>query len=90
MDEIKAVVNGSSTGVLIAGSPGTGKTALILQLVEHSCFGRRREQIPPPEIYADNNDDKDKSANPSIQASIQITNEKVLRNKRKRIFVFCF
>lgn len=29
-------------GILISGSPGTGKTALILQLVEYSCFGRKR------------------------------------------------
>lgn len=29
-------------GILISGSPGTGKTAFILQLVEYSCFGRKR------------------------------------------------
>lgn len=29
-----------SSGVLVTGLPGTGKTAFILQLVEHSCFGR--------------------------------------------------
>lgn len=27
---------------MISGCPGTGKTALILQLVEYSCFGRKR------------------------------------------------
>lgn len=32
-------------GILISGLPGTGKTAFILQLVEHSCFGRHREPI---------------------------------------------
>lgn len=32
----------SISGVLITGSPGTGKTAFILQLVEYSCFGRKR------------------------------------------------
>lgn len=31
---------GSSGGVAITGLPGTGKTAFVLQLVEHSCFGR--------------------------------------------------
>ncbi|XP_046487873.1 protein TANC2 isoform X1 [Neodiprion pinetum] len=77
MDELKAMVTGSSSGALIAGCPGTGKTALILQLVEHSCFGRRREQIPPPEIYADNNDDKNKLGDPLIEASIQTTNDKI-------------
>lgn len=30
------------SGILITGSPGTGKTAFILQLVEYSCFGRKR------------------------------------------------
>ncbi|XP_055907983.1 protein TANC2 isoform X2 [Eupeodes corollae] len=30
-------------GVLINGNPGTGKTALVLQLVEYSCFGRRKD-----------------------------------------------
>lgn len=30
----------TNRGVIIAGAPGTGKTAVILQLVEHSCFGR--------------------------------------------------
>lgn len=31
-----------SSGVVITGLPGTGKTAFVLQLVEHSCFGRLR------------------------------------------------
>lgn len=30
------------SGIIVSGSPGTGKTALILQLVEYSCFGRKR------------------------------------------------
>lgn len=29
-------------GIIISGCPGTGKTGLILQLVEYSCFGRKR------------------------------------------------
>lgn len=33
----------TSPGVLLSGNPGTGKTALVLQLVEYSCFGRRKE-----------------------------------------------
>ena len=27
-------------GVIITGTPGSGKTAIMLQLVDHSCFGR--------------------------------------------------
>ncbi|XP_066156295.1 protein TANC2 isoform X3 [Euwallacea fornicatus] len=42
MDE---VIDSSSPGILVTGSPGTGKTALILQLVEYSCFGRRKEPV---------------------------------------------
>ncbi|CAH1104284.1 unnamed protein product [Psylliodes chrysocephalus] len=41
--EIEDVINSSSPGVLLTGNPGTGKTSLILQLVEYSCFGRRKE-----------------------------------------------
>lgn len=32
-----------TSGILINGKLGTGKTAIILQLVEYSCFGRRKE-----------------------------------------------
>lgn len=35
-----------SRGILLSGSPGTGKTAIILQLVEYSCFGRRYQMTP--------------------------------------------
>lgn len=30
-------------GVAIIGGPGTGKTSAILQLVDYSCFGRRKD-----------------------------------------------
>ncbi|CAH1176220.1 unnamed protein product [Phaedon cochleariae] len=43
--EIENITGSSSPGVLITGNPGTGKTALILQLVEYSCFGRRKESV---------------------------------------------
>ncbi|KAJ0183116.1 hypothetical protein K1T71_001092 [Dendrolimus kikuchii] len=40
--DMEKALESSSSGILISGSPGTGKTALILQLVEYSCFGRKR------------------------------------------------
>nr|CAD7398124.1 unnamed protein product [Timema cristinae] len=39
----EALGTSQQPGVLVVGGPGTGKTALVLQLVELSCFGRRRE-----------------------------------------------
>jgi len=41
--EMEESLGSASLGVLITGSPGTGKSALILQLVDYSCFGRRRD-----------------------------------------------
>lgn len=41
--EMEESLGSASPGVLISGSPGTGKSALILQLVDYSCFGRRRD-----------------------------------------------
>ncbi|XP_063381580.1 protein TANC2 isoform X1 [Cydia fagiglandana] len=42
MKDMEKALESSSSGILIAGGPGTGKTALILQLVQYSCFGRKR------------------------------------------------
>ncbi|CAB3254478.1 unnamed protein product [Arctia plantaginis] len=42
MRDMEKSLDSSSAGVLISGCPGTGKTALILELVEYSCFGRKR------------------------------------------------
>ena len=33
----------TNRGVIVAGVPGAGKTSIILQLVENSCFGRAGE-----------------------------------------------
>lgn len=41
-----AISTTESAGILINGNLGTGKTALILQLVEYSCFGRRYDNYP--------------------------------------------
>ncbi|XP_076632083.1 zinc-RING finger and ankyrin repeat domain-containing protein rolling pebbles isoform X3 [Colletes latitarsis] len=77
LHEVESVVNGSSPGVLISGSPGTGKTALVLQLVEHSCFGRRREQLLPSEISEEPEEKEKTGCTPALHASIRNTNEKV-------------
>ncbi|XP_037951151.1 protein TANC2, partial [Teleopsis dalmanni] len=53
--ELSNVLTATETpGVLINGNPGTGKTALILQLVEYSCFGRRKDTLSadPDGIYS--------------------------------------
>lgn len=43
--ELSNIISTTETqGVLISGTLGTGKTAIILQLVEYSCFGRRRDE----------------------------------------------
>lgn len=39
-DITSALQSSQSSGVVVTGLPGTGKTAFVLQLVEHSCFGR--------------------------------------------------
>ncbi|CAK9795133.1 Protein TANC2 [Anthophora plagiata] len=77
LQELESVVNGSSPGVLISGSPGTGKTALVLQLVEHSCFGRRREQPLSSEISEEGEEKEKISCSSALHASIRYTNEKV-------------
>ncbi|XP_017764984.1 PREDICTED: protein TANC2 isoform X2 [Eufriesea mexicana] len=77
LQELESVVNGSSPGVLISGSPGTGKTALVLQLVEHSCFGRRREQPLASELGEEIGEKEKTSCTTALHASIRYTNEKV-------------
>ncbi|XP_043199546.1 protein TANC2-like isoform X2 [Amphibalanus amphitrite] len=37
----RVLLNSPSRGCVLAGGVGTGKTAVLLQMVEHSCFGRR-------------------------------------------------
>ncbi|XP_050543251.1 protein TANC2 isoform X2 [Daktulosphaira vitifoliae] len=45
MQDIDNTLHSESPGVVITGLPGTGKTALLLQLVEHSCFGRHKSNF---------------------------------------------
>ncbi|XP_026815658.1 protein TANC2 isoform X3 [Rhopalosiphum maidis] len=44
-DISKAMLHDQSSGVVVTGLPGTGKTAFVLQLVEHSCFGRLKSNV---------------------------------------------
>lgn len=89
LHELESMINGSSPGMLISGSPGTGKTALILQLVEHSCFGRRREQLKPLEVSEECNE-KEKQGNATLQANIRYTNEKVFIKLMFFLSLMCF
>ncbi|XP_011864855.1 PREDICTED: protein TANC1 isoform X3 [Vollenhovia emeryi] len=75
LHELESVINGSSPGILLSGSSGTGKTALVLQLVEHSCFGRRKEQPRSAEVSEEC--DETEKQNATLRANIQHTNEKV-------------
>ncbi|XP_057330319.1 protein TANC2 isoform X3 [Microplitis mediator] len=78
LQELETVIKGSSPGVLMTGSPGTGKTALILQLVEYSCFGRRREQSLRAEIAECDEDLPDKQIPVTgFEQSIKNTNDKI-------------
>lgn len=48
IQQLSNILLGTDTRViLLNGQPGTGKTAFCLQLVEYSCFGRRRMQQQP-------------------------------------------
>ncbi|XP_076032588.1 zinc-RING finger and ankyrin repeat domain-containing protein rolling pebbles isoform X3 [Oratosquilla oratoria] len=44
----------TNRGIVITGSVGSGKTAAILQLVEYSCFGRKREESIYQDPYSKN------------------------------------
>ncbi|XP_039314116.1 protein TANC2 isoform X3 [Solenopsis invicta] len=77
LHELECVINSSSPGILISGSPGTGKTALVLQLVEHSCFGRRRKHSTAAEMSEECNEREKQNTNVILQTNIRHTNEKV-------------
>lgn len=42
-----AIAVNECRGILINGSLGTGKTMFMLQMVEYSCFGRKKDSIIP-------------------------------------------
>lgn len=43
--DLAEVLESQDQGIIISGNPGTGKTAMVLQLVDYSCFGRRHEPL---------------------------------------------
>lgn len=49
-----ALMHSNSSGVVVTGLPGTGKTAFVLQLVEHSCFGRLKSNRKYLAAYSSN------------------------------------
>ncbi|XP_076309260.1 protein TANC2-like isoform X3 [Tachypleus tridentatus] len=44
LKEIEQVMSSDSNGVVLTGGPGTGKTAITLQIVDHSAFGSKKEE----------------------------------------------
>ncbi|XP_058796841.1 protein TANC2 [Phymastichus coffea] len=73
LQELKNLIEGSSPGALISGSPGTGKTALVLQLVDHSCFGRKR----PSQHDADEERPESSLTFSSSHINVQQSNDKI-------------
>lgn len=57
----------------MSGNPGTGKTALILQLVEYSCFGRRKE----PVYQSIHSPERSRSPQSTVYGPIDLVSEKV-------------
>lgn len=43
--DLGEVLESQDQGIIISGNPGTGKTAMVLQLVDYSCFGRRHDPL---------------------------------------------
>ncbi|KAK4881567.1 hypothetical protein RN001_004886 [Aquatica leii] len=85
--EIEDIITSSSPGVLLTGNPGTGKTALILQLVEYSCFGRRKEPAYQSKIQHVT----DRSLSPqSIYYQIDLVSERIRQLSGKVVgYHFC-
>ncbi|XP_065220330.1 protein TANC2 isoform X3 [Planococcus citri] len=78
-------------GILITGLPGTGKTALILQLVEHSCFGRHREPIyKQVDLHTINGKDRPTSSSQySIYCQTNLVSER-LKDLASRVVAYHF
>ncbi|XP_049811721.1 protein TANC2 isoform X1 [Schistocerca nitens] len=74
--EMEDALASSSPGVIVSGNPGTGKTALILQLVEYSCFGRRRDPAYQQDPYVCNGKDRPQGSQ-SIYCQINLVSERI-------------
>ncbi|XP_075222893.1 zinc-RING finger and ankyrin repeat domain-containing protein rolling pebbles isoform X4 [Lycorma delicatula] len=77
--QLEECLGGPGAGALITGLPGTGKTALLLQLVEYSCFGRRREPTYKQDLYTCNGKDRPspQSGSQSIYCQINLVSERI-------------
>ncbi|XP_054264581.1 protein TANC2 isoform X4 [Macrosteles quadrilineatus] len=77
---LEEVVSAAGPGALVTGLPGTGKTALLLQLVDYSCFGRRREPTYKQDVHMYNGKDRPAtSPTPpqSIYCQINLVSERI-------------
>nr|CAD7458980.1 unnamed protein product [Timema tahoe] len=72
----EALGTSEQPGVLVVGGPGTGKTALVLQLVELSCFGRRREPSYQQDSFTCNGKDRP-GGSQSIYCQINLVSERI-------------
>ncbi|KAL0269173.1 UNVERIFIED_CONTAM: hypothetical protein PYX00_006985 [Menopon gallinae] len=77
--EMEEVLGSNHPGIIIYGQPGTGKTAVILQLVEYSCFGRRRDPTYEQDSYLCNGKDR-----PSVTGSQNVYCQMNLVSERIR------
>lgn len=71
--KMEEIIGSPGCGVLLTGNTGTGKTALILQLVEYSCFGRRKE----PLYQSVHSPERSRSPPSTIYGPIDLVSEKI-------------
>ncbi|KAF7285187.1 hypothetical protein GWI33_011724 [Rhynchophorus ferrugineus] len=71
--KMEEIIGSSSPGVLLNGDRGTGKTALVLQLVEYSCFGRRKE----PLYQSIHSPERSRSPQSTIYGPLDLVSEKI-------------
>ncbi|XP_030763260.1 protein TANC1-like, partial [Sitophilus oryzae] len=71
--KMEEIIGSPGCGILLTGNTGTGKTALILQLVEYSCFGRRKE----PLYQSVHSPERSRSPPSTIYGPIDLVSEKI-------------